>query len=747
VNDQTSPPLVGDRQRETSKPTRLGFLLFLFVAFAICTNPVAYVTGLPLSFAPFFYVLAARRWGFYQGLIAAIILTLPTVLWWDMGWFVGAAVCKYLFTQLCRRRGLLAAEAFAIFQLLIAPLFIVLCLWRFQASFSMLMLYALQYSLGEILLAAMADIASLNFTLMRPPPYISIKPSRSIDLIFRAMINFLIAFVLTLSVANQAMITANVARNERARMRAPVTAQVTAQVHAGHSSGRVQWENAKVYYDVSAADFTARAQRALGPECAWPLPLESDNAAGRYGTWIGRCETSVYEAADTKPILIAIVYGDVDEQHPVIGGHLLLLLVGGALALGYRLSLSRSLLSTIATCNDFIDRFGTLNLPMPPPLPIREVDRPLRAFVERNNIYAAAIDDRDRLMKAVVDLKRSVDLVLMGQIRFDERSGILSFNELRITMPPRPRQLQVHASDAASFLAMKDSDEAAIEFRTADGEDFQSRIITLHQHSSTMCWESGIMVKLSQPRRLRELMVQQARLVDLGGMASAISHEIKQPLFTIAVAAESMQLMLGKGRTPLADEQMAMRIARISEQVDRARQIIERISHYGRSDITQSTEVHVADVVRDAVSFLVAMLDDRRITVSVDIAAETDSILISRIALEQVIVNAIQNAADSVVARREAGWSGEGQIIVEVSAAGQKTRCAIKDNGIGLPPGMAESAFNAFFTTKTSHNGSGLGLFISRQIIVEAGGSIRLRPGKQHGAILEIDLPWHLPKI
>ncbi|MDB5685523.1 MAG: hypothetical protein JWR77_112, partial [Rhizorhabdus sp.] len=264
--------------------------------------------------------------------------------------------------------------------------------------------------------------------------------------------------------------------------------------------------------------------------------------------------------------------------------------------------------------------------------------------------------------------------------------------------------------------------------------------LTLRQSIGPYRWASGMIVKLWQPRRLREIMTRQARLVDLGGMASAISHEIKQPLFTIAIAAESIRLLLAKDGVDVRD-QLAGRAARIGDQVERAREIIDRISLYGRVESFESSDTDAAAALHAARSFLSALLHDRGIAVTIGISPGSYVVDMPRIALEQVIVNAIQNAADAIEARREAGGVDAGRLALALRIADGQIRCTISDDGIGMASGLAETAFEAFFTTKSAKKGTGLGLFISRQIVMEAGGDIRLLPAFPHGACLEIILP------
>ncbi|HWJ71505.1 MAG TPA: ATP-binding protein [Sphingobium sp.] len=383
--------------------------------------------------------------------------------------------------------------------------------------------------------------------------------------------------------------------------------------------------------------------------------------------------------------------------------------------------------------------YGKPALMAPPALSVAEMEGAVGDFVEEHNLFVAIRAERTRLIDAVSDLNRSIGLRLIQDISFDPQSGLLRYTNLRLTEPPERLTMQVHANDCAQFQDVADNSETVIEFRPATGADFESMLLTLGDRRGSYSWGTGVMVALNQPRRLAETLAKQARLVDLGGVASSIGHELKQPLFTIAVAAESLRLLAAKNQIERNRAQIAGRIDRISEQVGRARDIIDHVARYGRVDQAEPFRIDVAEGLRNAHIFLAPMLEDRGIDVTMAMVAGPHCAIISQVELEQVFVNAIQNASDSIDARRAAGWDGTGAIALAVETVDGVICCTVTDNGMGLGASVAESAFHAFFTTKQD-GGTGLGLYISRQIVAKAGGAITLRPAEGGGAVLEITL-------
>ena len=114
-----------------------------------------------------------------------------------------------------------------------------------------------------------------------------------------------------------------------------------------------------------------------------------------------------------------------------------------------------------------------------------------------------------------------------------------------------------------------------------------------------------------------------------------------------------------------------------------------------------------------------------------------------RVGLEQIVVNAVQNAVDAICSRRveEPKLVGEIEVLVERDELG--VTIEIKDNGIGLGIAHPETAFEAFMTTKPKDKGTGLGLYISRQIMLEVGGAISINPRSkpERGTVLTLRLP------
>jgi signal transduction histidine kinase len=392
-----------------------------------------------------------------------------------------------------------------------------------------------------------------------------------------------------------------------------------------------------------------------------------------------------------------------------------------------------------------IDAFGKPDITQPRRLMFTEFSGPIGAIVAANNRFATLVDERRQLAGAVVELKGEMDLKLASEIRFDRKKGVLYFTEISIDSPARRESITVHPSDRNAVTGICSASEAFVEFRIEGSESPDWYLLSARGLEQSGRWRSGWIVRLRQSKLAHDRLLQQARLVELGGMASALSHELKQPLFTISLSSENGRLLIDQA-TPEAIVKARAKFDRISEQVDRSRDIIARISRYSRIEDDDPNPVEIGEVINTALRFMRPLMVQKNVGVRTELP-EPLLVLVPRVGIEQLLVNAIQNSIDAILSRSDSGEADlQGEIEVAVTTDALGLRIRITDNGTGIVQVDPESIFGAFVTTKPADKGTGLGLYISRQIVMEMGGRISIdsRPSPERGAVMTIDLPAHL---
>lgn len=232
--------------------------------------------------------------------------------------------------------------------------------------------------------------------------------------------------------------------------------------------------------------------------------------------------------------------------------------------------------------------------------------------------------------------------------------------------------------------------------------------------------------------RLQELqreLAHFARISEMGTLATAIAHELNQPLMAMGnIVQTSAELVKNGDREAL--EQVSVALAEAGREALRAGAIIKRLRSFVSSGELDRTFEHPGDMAREAVDLAATGAKYRNVVCSVREHEKVEKILVDRIQIQQVIVNLVRNAIDAM--------SKGGTAEVSVYPEGDTMHFAIADSGPGIRPEMIERLFDPFSTTKS--DGMGLGLTICRNIVEAHGGNIWYESNSAGGAILHFTL-------
>ncbi|MBV8121923.1 MAG: PAS domain S-box protein [Alphaproteobacteria bacterium] len=237
-------------------------------------------------------------------------------------------------------------------------------------------------------------------------------------------------------------------------------------------------------------------------------------------------------------------------------------------------------------------------------------------------------------------------------------------------------------------------------------------------------------------QRLHELQAELShvsRLTEMGQMASALAHELNQPL-----TAATNYLELGRRLLARAAGDPAKRAANILEdvavQVARAAEIIRGLRDFVRKDNGERQTLSIGQLLEDASALALIGVRDSGVSVRLEIAPELPQVVADRIQLQQVIVNLMRNAVEAMERseRRALRVSAlhDSAGAVEISVA---------DTGPGIAPEIAERLFQPFVTSKP--HGMGVGLSICRAIVEAHGGALSAEANPEGGTIFRFSLP------
>ncbi len=262
---------------------------------------------------------------------------------------------------------------------------------------------------------------------------------------------------------------------------------------------------------------------------------------------------------------------------------------------------------------------------------------------------------------------------------------------------------------------------------------------------------------ITDRRRLEDELVRQRllaahtdRLRALGEMASAVAHELNQPLNGIRAYAEGTLIGLRRGwemdRISLAEA-----MAEIVGQVERAAGVIDHMRAFSRTEESPKGRPYDPNVcVANALKLFGAQLGARGITMREELAASLPPCFGSGHEIEQVIINLLTNARDALDERRQQRsraadaalppW--QPTITLTTQVDGFAVRLTVADNGLGVAPGLLDRVFEPFFTTKEVGRGTGIGLAIVRSLLDKHGGQIEVQNHPGQGVAFTLSLPF-----
>lgn len=234
--------------------------------------------------------------------------------------------------------------------------------------------------------------------------------------------------------------------------------------------------------------------------------------------------------------------------------------------------------------------------------------------------------------------------------------------------------------------------------------------------------------------QLRHEIAHAGRVSVLGQLASALAHEINQPLGAILRNAEAASILLQQA-PPDLDEIRAI-IDDILADDQRAGAVIDRMRALLRRHHIETQPLDVGELLGDVASLSRFDAAARRVNLVLDIADDVPPVLGDRVHLQQVLLNLISNGMDSI---DEAGRKVRRIAVTAVRDGAQAVEIAVSDSGLGIPTDKLEQVFGPFFTTKST--GLGMGLSISRTLIESHGGRLWAENLDGGGARLRFTLP------
>ena len=236
-----------------------------------------------------------------------------------------------------------------------------------------------------------------------------------------------------------------------------------------------------------------------------------------------------------------------------------------------------------------------------------------------------------------------------------------------------------------------------------------------------------------QARQHLQHLAHVGRISAMGEMASAIAHEINQPLTAIRTYAQASRRLLAGGEDP---QVLSETLERVANQADRAAAIIQRLRTFLGPQEVQPMPVDPGFLVREVIDLCRAEASQCGVQLKLDAQDDADlRVHVDPIQVEQIVLNLVRNAIEAI----QQAESLERVLTVSVRRRDVEAWVTVEDSGPGVAPEVAAHIFDAFFTTKPG--GMGVGLALSRSIAEAHQGRLWLGESGGRGAVFHLALP------
>ena len=179
-------------------------------------------------------------------------------------------------------------------------------------------------------------------------------------------------------------------------------------------------------------------------------------------------------------------------------------------------------------------------------------------------------------------------------------------------------------------------------------------------------------------------------------------------------------------------------LRKIEDHVERARKVVHNMLGYARKMEPRKEDVDISHTIQQTVTLLNNYSRINNIEIRTNLSEDLPIIAGDQSQLQQVLLNLMTNAIDAIIK--------DGRIQVSSRREGDVILVDIADNGPGIPEDRQRKVFDPFYTTKDTGKGTGLGLWVSYDIIEKMGGTIRLKSQVGVGTTFTLAIPVVIPE-
>jgi two-component system C4-dicarboxylate transport sensor histidine kinase DctB len=278
-------------------------------------------------------------------------------------------------------------------------------------------------------------------------------------------------------------------------------------------------------------------------------------------------------------------------------------------------------------------------------------------------------------------------------------------------------------SVAAIWIRRRQMAEMAMVQQKAAREELERRVVERTRDLSLT--RDSLQAEISNHRTtetklqaVQQDLVQANRLAILGQVAAGVAHEINQPVATIRAYADNAKVFLDRQQAEPLKENLDL-IAGLTDRIGAITDDLKALARRGR---TAAEPVLLGEVLEGAVMLLKSRFTGSLDMLTIEGMPDDLKVMGSRLRLEQVFINLLQNALEAVE-----GHAGGGRVTVSAVASAKDVTIMVADNGPGIAADILAELFQPFNSSKET--GLGLGLVICKDIVADYGGRLTVDTG------------------
>lgn len=235
---------------------------------------------------------------------------------------------------------------------------------------------------------------------------------------------------------------------------------------------------------------------------------------------------------------------------------------------------------------------------------------------------------------------------------------------------------------------------------------------------------------ITERKRMEQQLIRTERLAAIGELAAEVAHEINNPLGGLQNFVKMIE------KEPENIPQTKEFINLIQEGLKRIEVIVKRLTAFSKPYVLRMSNHNLNDIVEESLIFMEHRVEDENISLQKRFAPNLPKVYVDVDNVSQVIINLLANAFDSM--------PNGGKLLIESQLCKEHESCVqflISDTGYGIKKDEVDKIFDPFFSTKGNGKGIGLGLAISKRIMEDHGGNIRVASSSGKGATFAVCFP------